>query len=367
MTKETLIDISVLMMVSSCGFSRLDHLFTSQLSRPNGESFDWTIKQDAAKLTGGSFGRNGVRGRAILAVDGNPPGVLHFLEETWPMQTRVVRTFDAVAEFADTCHKRGETIAFVPTMGALHAGHLSLVARGKELAHRLIVTIFVNPRQFGPNEDLNKYPRTLIDDLRHLESYDVDCVFAPDENEVYPEGFSTLVEPPDVAKKLEGLFRPTHFRGVTTVVLKLLNGTRADIAVFGQKDFQQVAVVRAMLKDLNHSCRIEVVDTARDDDGLALSSRNRFLSQSEREQARGLYKTLKETRREIFNGSLKAGDIEAFMTKRLNGFGIESVEYAVAVDPETLETKQDLKLPIVLLIAAFVGQTRLIDNELIQK
>ncbi len=263
--------------------------------------------------------------------------------------------------------RSGQRIAIVPTMGALHEGHLGLVDCAAKLADFVVVTIFVNPTQFAPTEDLSKYPRTLEGDLQALQARKVDLVFVPDETEIYPRGFSTIVEPPEIAKSLEGTFRPTHFRGVTTVVLKLLNIAQADVAVFGQKDFQQVAVICRMVVDLNVPCQIVVAPIARDPDGLAMSSRNRYLSPGDRQKALAIRRSLLKSRESILK---TPGQSAAQITKRLldelAAGGIHDIDYAVAVDPETLHPQATVAAPVAILIAARVGATRLIDNELIE-
>jgi pantoate--beta-alanine ligase len=181
--------------------------------------------------------------------------------------------------------RQGLRVGLVPTMGALHAGHISLVARGKQNCDRVVTTIFVNPTQFAPHEDFGKYPRTLPTDLELLAAADCDYVFAPTNEAMYPPGCSTFVDPPAVATPLEGVCRPGHFRGVATVVLKLFGIAPADCAFFGQKDFQQAAVIRQMVRDLNVPIEIEVCPIVREADGLAMSSRNRYLSPAERQQA----------------------------------------------------------------------------------
>ncbi len=282
------------------------------------------------------------------------------------VNVEVCETFQALSEKVAAWRRAGERIALVPTMGALHEGHLSLVRIAKQHAQRVIVSIFVNPTQFAAHEDLAKYPRPFQDDVQALARLDTDLVFAPSNAAVYPTDFSTYIEPPAVAKPLEGLARPTHFRGVTTVVLKLLNATRADVAVFGQKDFQQVAVIRDMLRDLNHPCELVVGEITRDPDGLAMSSRNRFLTKDERIQALAIRRCLLSTRDQLRNGLGATTDIELFMRNELIQSGIDSIDYAVAVAPETLLSRTEIQFPIVLLIAARVGNTRLIDNELVE-
>ncbi len=259
-----------------------------------------------------------------------------------------------------------QTIGVVPTMGALHAGHLSLVGASLGQCDQTIVTIFVNPKQFAANEDLSQYPRPLEADLAKLESLGVQHVFVPAEGQMYPDGFSTSVLPPDVAGKLEGEFRPTHFQGVATVVLKLLNMTRADTAFFGQKDFQQVLVIQKMVADLNVNVDIVVCDIVREADGLALSSRNVYLCEQERMIALTLSKVLNHVEALIGEGQTDGYEVVTEMRQMLIDGGVTSVDYAVIADPQTLNTAESISLPVVALIAAHVGKTRLIDNRIIK-
>jgi pantoate--beta-alanine ligase len=270
-----------------------------------------------------------------------------------------------LAELVGQWRAAGQKIGVVPTMGALHAGHLSLVKAARIDCDRVIATIFVNPTQFAPTEDLAKYPRTLGEDLELLAAEGVDAVLVPKEEEIYPPGFSTYVEPPSVARGWEGAARPTHFRGVATVVLKLLNMTRADICYLGQKDFQQVAVVRKMVADLNVPCEIRMCPTVRDPDGLAMSSRNRYLSPAERTIGLSLSRTLAAAERMIRNGERDGTKLSAWMQDQLRQAGVSQVDYALVANPDTLEPVQELMLPVVLLVAAKVGATRLLDNLLV--
>lgn len=252
-------------------------------------------------------------------------------------------------------------------MGALHQGHLSLVRASLEMTDVTIVTIFVNPTQFAPGEDLDAYPRTLDSDIQKLETCGGDVVvFAPLESEMYPADATTQITPPAISKKLEGEFRPAHFGGVATIVLKLLNVTRADVAFFGQKDFQQVAVVKQMVKDLNVATKIHVCPIARAEDGLALSSRNAYLSPEEREIALSINRTLDAIENEIKSGLTDGFEVITEMRQSLIDAGVESIDYAIVADPATLETRDPIELPVVALVAVYVGKTRLIDNRVIE-
>ena len=281
------------------------------------------------------------------------------------MPTRVIQTCEQLSEFVADCKGRLKKIGVVPTMGALHAGHLSLVEASLSQADVTIVTIFVNPTQFAPTEDLATYPRHLNQDVQLLEQLGDVVVFAPDESEVYPADATTRLMPPTIAKKLEGEFRPTHFAGVATIVLKLLNMTQADLAFFGQKDFQQVAVVKQMVKDLNVPCEIRVCPIVRDPDGLALSSRNAFLSVAERKVALSINKTLDEIQTQIKSGQADGFEVITEMRQMLIDGGVDSIDYAIVANPVDLETSDPIQLPVVALIAVHVGKTRLIDNRII--
>jgi pantoate--beta-alanine ligase len=250
-------------------------------------------------------------------------------------------------------------------MGALHAGHLSLVARSRDECDVTAVTIFVNPTQFGPHEDFSRYPRTLDEDLQQLSTANTDLVFVPEHEQLYPNGYSTYVDPPLLAQPLEGVFRPGHFRGVATIVLKLFQILPASIAYFGQKDFQQLAVIRRMVEDLNVPIRIQACDTMREPDGLAMSSRNRYLSPQQRSSALGLSKALMLAKEMVEQQITLTSLIEPAMHELLYQAGIERIEYARIVDRETLQPLEAVDRPAIALIAAYVGKTRLIDNLLL--
>ncbi len=258
-------------------------------------------------------------------------------------------------------------VAVVPTMGALHEGHLSLVRRAKELADAVAVTIFVNPTQFAPHEDLARYPRPLEQDLEMVRSEGAAMVFHPSDHVIYPPGFSTYVSPPSVASRWEGIIRPDHFRGVCTVVLKLFQIIPAQVAVFGRKDYQQSMVIQAMTRDLNLPIQIEVADTIREPDGLAMSSRNRYLSPEQRQRALCISRALRLTRERALAGETSVTKLEGILAAELavgNDRGMDSIDYAVVVDAHTLEPFSDavLQRNAVALVAARIGTTRLIDN-----
>lgn len=273
---------------------------------------------------------------------------------------------DSARDFVWSQRSKGKTVGVVPTMGALHEGHLSLVRLSKKRCDFTVATIFVNPTQFAANEDLGTYPRTLQQDCEGLAAAGADAVFLPSEPMMYPQGFSTYVQPPDVAKTLEGRFRPSHFRGVTTVVLKLLNILPASHAIFGRKDYQQLQVIEAMVRDLNLGIKILGGDIVREPDGLALSSRNRYLSESERRRALKLSESLQRAKDLIADGESDAQKLKSAMRDTLiggkQGEGVDQIDYAVLVDQKTLQPVESLSGPTMALIAAHVGNTRLIDN-----
>ncbi|MFO7905069.1 MAG: pantoate--beta-alanine ligase [Planctomycetota bacterium] len=275
---------------------------------------------------------------------------------------RVIRDPGSLREMVGKVRREGRTIGLIPTMGALHEGHLSLVRRGVSECDFTVVTIFVNPTQFGPREDFARYPRSLDTDLALLAKERANLVFAPEADTMYPEGFSTHVEPPSVAGPLEGEFRPGHFRGVVTIVLKLFHLIAADVAYFGQKDYQQARVIQDMARDLNVAVKINVCPIVREADGLALSSRNRYLNSRERARARSLYLALQRAVQLASRGQRVAQTIRDEMRAVLVAGGVTEIEYATLVDPRTLLPVDTVTVDTMALIAARVGATRLIDN-----
>ncbi len=267
---------------------------------------------------------------------------------------------------ATTAIKRsGRLLALVPTMGALHEGHAVLMRRAHESGAAIVVSIYVNPTQFGPKEDFTKYPRTLETDCRICEREGTAVVFAPADNEMYPRGLSaasTWVEELQVAKRLEGERRPGHFRGVCTVVAKLFNIAQPDRAYFGQKDYQQLKVIQRMVRDLCYPIEIVPVPTVREADGLALSSRNRHLSPTERAQATVLWKALNTARELFISGERRPQRLEKAMSQVVAAVPSARLDYTEVVDGETLEPVSAVEAGNAALIAAFVGRTRLIDN-----
>lgn len=281
------------------------------------------------------------------------------------MKIEIVRDIPQLTNITKKMLSEGKQIGVVPTMGALHAGHMSLATESRNQTDVTIATIFVNPTQFAAGEDLAQYPRDLENDIRLLEEVGVDYVFIPDSDQVYPEGFTTTVQPPQVAMTLEGEHRPTHFAGVATVVLKLLNMTRASKAFFGQKDYQQSLVIQRMVEDLNVPCEIVVCPIVRDTDGLALSSRNAYLSATDREIALSISRTLHITEQLIREGERDNHVVMNEMKQSLIDGGVDMIDYAMVANANDLTIPEEIELPAVCLIAAKVGKTRLIDNCLI--
>jgi pantoate--beta-alanine ligase len=277
----------------------------------------------------------------------------------------VVDTVAAMRAAMEEVRCARRTIGFVPTMGFLHDGHLALVERARELCDVVVVSIFVNPTQFAPGEDLTTYPRDSDGDRRKLESAGCDFLFQPESVEVYPDGFSTFVVVDGLTRLYEGAARPTHFRGVATVVAKLLNIVRPHVAVFGRKDAQQVAVVRRMIADLNLGCELSVVETLRESDGLARSSRNVYLSPEERERAVVLSRSLGAGRDAIASGAT-LDDARALMRSTLAA-SVDTLDYVDIVDAATFEPAVDGATgELLAIVAASIGRTRLIDNIVIQ-
>jgi len=273
---------------------------------------------------------------------------------------RVAKTVKALRKVVAEWRNRKATIALVPTMGALHAGHISLVEIAKRSAKKVVVSIFVNPTQFGPNEDFSRYPRTLAADMDKLSEAGADLVFLPDAREIYPEGFATMLKPAGPAEAgLDDKFRPGHFDGVATVVAKLFTSVTPDIAIFGQKDYQQLQVIKTMARDLHLPVKVIGAPIIREKDGLALSSRNVYLSPEDRAAAPVLHKVLKETAKAISAGE----NIERALSQgreKIISAGFQ-LDYLEARDAATLAMPAN-KSKLRLLVAAKIGATRLIDN-----
>jgi pantoate--beta-alanine ligase len=277
----------------------------------------------------------------------------------------VITTVAELRRLLDDRKQQGEAVGIVPTMGALHAGHLSLVRAACDECACVVVSVYVNPTQFAPNEDFQRYPRNLDHDLQLLKTVGTVIVFAPTDAEMYPTGFQTTVQVNKLSLGHEGELRPTHFRGVATVVLKLFTATDADYAYFGQKDYQQLRVVEQMARDLNLRTVVRACATTREPDGLAMSSRNRYLTPDERNRGLALSRALEIVREMTGRGETNCAELEAALHDVLSTAGLQP-DYAVIVDRETLQPLAQLTCPAVALVAAKVGKTRLIDNMLLE-
>ena len=266
-----------------------------------------------------------------------------------------------MSAWSEAARARGESIALVPTMGALHAGHLSLLAEGRRCAQKLVLSIFVNPMQFGPHEDLAKYPRDLPGDLAKAASVGCDMAFVPEAASVYGRGFQTAIDVREVSQGLCGARRPGHFAGVATVVCKFFNIVRPHSALFGEKDFQQLAVIRRMVTDLNLPVEVVGLPTVREPDGLAMSSRNVYLSPSDRQRAKALHAGLSAAKALVEKGELRASVLlDAAMAEI--AARVDRIDYLEVRAADDLKPLDLIDRPAVMLVAAFVGGTRLIDN-----
>jgi pantoate--beta-alanine ligase len=269
-------------------------------------------------------------------------------------------------EYVRAARAEGLVIGLVPTMGALHEGHTALVRRAREECSRVIASVFVNPKQFGPKEDYKKYPRDLEKDAKILGDAGVDALFAPDAADVYPDGFRTYVNVEGISERLEGRSRPGHFRGVSTVVLKLFEIVQPHFAYFGRKDAQQVRIIGEMVRDLNSDAEIVVCPVVREPDGLALSSRNAYLSATERKAAIVLHRALVAVRDELRAGVRDALQLETVMRRIIEAEPLAVLDYAEIVSADTFEPVVRVARPCYAVLAVFIGKTRLIDNLLIE-
>jgi pantoate--beta-alanine ligase len=269
-------------------------------------------------------------------------------------------------EYARGARAEGRVIGLVPTMGALHEGHTALVKRARQKCSRVIASVFVNPKQFGPKEDYQKYPRGLDKDAEKLAAVGVDALFAPEAADVYPDGFRTYVNVEGISERLEGRSRPGHFRGVSTVVLKLFEIVQPHFAYFGRKDAQQVRIIGEMARDLNLDAEIVVCPVVREADGLALSSRNAYLSVEERKAATVLHRALVAVRNELSAGVRDAMQLQTVMRRIIEAEPLANVDYAEIVSADTFEPVVRVARPSYAVLAVFIGKTRLIDNLLIE-
>jgi pantoate--beta-alanine ligase len=278
----------------------------------------------------------------------------------------IIRIPKIMQETSKECLKEGKTIGFVPTMGALHEGHLSLVRSAKQGNDITVVSIFVNPIQFGPSEDFKQYPRDIEGDTEKLQREKVDIIFMPEISSMYHERFLTYVEVGKISERLCGAFRPGHYRGVATVVAKLLNIVKPTRAYFGQKDFQQSSIIKQLVKDLNIDVDVVVCPTIREQDGLAMSSRNAYLNTEQWKAATVIYRCLKEAsdliKSEVTDGTFIKGFMHEIILREPE---VSSVDYAGVYDPETMAEVSEIKGDVLLAVALRIGNTRLIDNVLV--
>ncbi len=277
---------------------------------------------------------------------------------------RLIKKVDIASRIVERARKRGKVIGLVPTMGYLHEGHLSLVRIARKKCDYLIVSIFVNPTQFGPKEDFRQYPRDLKKDLFMLRKEGVDLVFNPSVKEMYAPDHQTYVEVVDWSRLLCGASRPIHFRGVATVVLKLFNILQPDIAVFGRKDYQQAAIIRKMVRELNLRVNVIAGPVVREKDGLAMSSRNIYLSPGQRRNAVVLSESLERVRQAYKKGARRTKEVRARMARMIRSRG-GRIDYIAVVDKDTLEPVNTLKKGTLVALAVFFGRTRLIDNTIL--
>lgn len=279
-----------------------------------------------------------------------------------------INIFHSIAEMqahSNRLREGGKTIAFVPTMGFLHGGHLALIRKGRKRADALVVSIFVNPTQFGPSEDLATYPRNFSRDLELARTEGADVVFAPSEKELYPEGFQTFVKLETLPGHLCGISRPHFFRGVATVVAKLFNIVKPHVAIFGQKDFQQLVIIRRMVQDLNFDIEIVGCPTVREADGLAMSSRNNYLTPDQRRHARCLFEALENTQALLNSGMGDAGRLIQCAKDLILSHPQTDIDYIAICNPESLEDIACVDRPALMALAVKVGTTRLIDNRIL--
>ncbi len=268
-----------------------------------------------------------------------------------------------IQQYVQHWREHGQSIAFIPTMGNLHAGHISLIEKGQSLCDRTICSIFVNPMQFGPNEDWDHYPRTIDADIEKLEAIGCDLAYMPAASELYPDGLDKIshVEVTDLTDNYEGAHRPGHFTGVATVVLKLFNIVKPDVSVFGKKDYQQYRVIRKMVEDFNLDVRIVGQETTREASGLATSSRNQYLDEAQKEQASLIYRTLRDSARQIDEGERDFESLQQRAVAKLDAAGFKTDYFAVC-SAETLQPATPEDRDLVILVTAAMGPTRLLDN-----
>ena len=281
------------------------------------------------------------------------------------VDVKVIEDIAGMRSYVSGIKARGDTIGLVPTMGYLHEGHLSLMRKARELTDHVVISIFVNPTQFGPNEDLDRYPRDFERDLDLASSVGVECIFHPRSQDIYPKGYATYIHVEGLSSVLCGVSRPTHFRGVATVVAKLFNIVEPDIAVFGEKDYQQLVIIRRMVADLSMKVKIVGYPIVREKDGLAMSSRNRYLSQQERKKATVLSRALKRAEDMFNNGERDASAIREALVEMIMGEDGCNIDYVEIVDADDLSRLRTIDRKAVIALAVNIGKARLIDNTIL--
>lgn len=280
---------------------------------------------------------------------------------------KIIKSPAKMQRFSDRAKEMGQAIGFVPTMGYLHEGHLSLIRKARKETDLVVISIFVNPTQFGPREDYKRYPRDLERDVRLSRDAGVDVIFYPSVRQMYPRGFVTYVNVEDLTCVLCGRSRPGHFRGVATVVTKLFNIVKPHIAYFGRKDAQQAIVIKRMAKDLNMDLRVKVLPIVREPDGLAMSSRNKYLSPSQRRQALALSQALQKAEVMVKSGELDAKKVKSAIRKMIEKKKSARIDYVSIVEPETLKELRRIEKKALMALAVWVGRTRLIDNVVLKR
>jgi pantoate--beta-alanine ligase len=279
---------------------------------------------------------------------------------------KIINSVSSMRKKALKWRQEGLSVALVPTMGFFHEGHLALMRAAGSKADRVVVSLFVNPAQFGPNEDLNRYPRDFDRDSKLAKKEGVDCLFCPESGDIYPSGFQTWIRVERLSQGLCGASRPEHFRGVATIVAKLFIIVQPDIAIFGQKDFQQLQVIRRMVRDLNIPVNIIAHPIIREPDGLAMSSRNTYLDAKERGSALSLFQALRLAEKMVAKGCRSGPEIVQAVRNHIQSFGNTKIDYIFFGDPETLKQSQDIVGETLLALAVWIGKTRLIDNTLLK-
>ncbi|MBN2495207.1 MAG: pantoate--beta-alanine ligase [Deltaproteobacteria bacterium] len=303
-----------------------------------------------ARKTSKAKAKSGPKGAKAVRISRAKPGF------------KLIRRVADMKKYIAELRRHRRSVALVPTMGSLHDGHLALIHEANRLAKVVVVSVFVNPTQFGPHEDLDRYPRDPAGDRRKIRAAGGDVMFFPDTAEMYPDGFQTVVDVTEVTRDYCGASRPGHFRGVATVVAKLLRIVEPDVAVFGEKDYQQLISIRRMARDLNFDVNVVGIPTVREEDGLAMSSRNSYLSPAQRQQATAMFRGLRKAKRLCESGERDAAELGAVVLDLLREERDLEIDYVAVCDPETLERIPEVDREAVLLAAVSVGDTRLIDN-----